>query len=70
MQLLHQVYDTPILWPTSLTAKASRFLARIAGFKSGTAASRMESPIAGQAWTDTAERELNNDIAICRFNRW
>lgn len=70
MQLLHPLHAEPILRSTGFAAKVSQFLARIIGLKSGNSASRIESPYAGKAWTDVAERELTESIAACRFSQW
>jgi hypothetical protein len=53
----------------SFVANASQFLARITCRKRG-AEQTIESPCAGLAWTDTTERELTENIAHCRINRY
>lgn len=69
MQLLQSLHAVPILRSLRIEASASRLLAWIAAHRGEKNEVRLESPMAGKAWTDTTERELNDNIANGRFSR-
>ena len=70
MQLFHAQPARPIPRFTSLEATARRLVTWIAANRRCHVLPAKESPCPGHAWTDSAERELTDNIASCRFTRY
>lgn len=70
MQLFHAQSARRIPRFTSLEAIARRFITWIAAKHRRRVLPVKESPCPGRAWADSAERELIDNIASCRFTRF
>lgn len=70
MHLFHAQPARSVLRSTSFEAIASQFFAWIASNLRRRSTPVVESPYKGRAWTDSAERELNDNVASYRSNRF